>query len=120
VVARFARGDGIASQLFTDTTLSNRLTKSLQQIEHASTKTSDMMKDLQLVVDDIKQGEGTAGLILSDTLLREKLSRSASNIEQGTDRFNQNMEALKHNFLFRRYFRKLEKEQRNEARAQKN
>lgn len=76
------------------------------------------MKDLQLVVDDLKDGEGTAGLILSDTILREKLFKSASNIEQGTDRFNQNMEALKHNFLFRRYFRKIEKEQRNEAKAQ--
>ncbi|HCW07282.1 MAG TPA: MCE family protein, partial [Cytophagales bacterium] len=30
--------------------------------------------------------------------------------EQGTQRFNENMEALKHNFLFRGYFKKQEKE----------
>ncbi|HEY0654387.1 MAG TPA: MlaD family protein [Chryseosolibacter sp.] len=119
IVKKFEDGNGLASTLFTDTTLSNRLTSSLQQIQHASQNTSNMMKDLQLVVDDIKQGEGTAGLILSDTVLREKLFKSANNIEQGTDRFNQNMEALKHNFLFRRYFKKLEKDQRNQVNARK-
>lgn len=118
IVQRFGQGNGIASTLFTDTTLSSQLASSVQQLQNASQKTSGIMKDLQLVVDDLKDGEGTAGLILSDTILREKLFKSASNIEQGTDRFNQNMEALKHNFLFRRYFRKLEKEQRNEAKAQ--
>ncbi len=120
IVARFEKGNGIATRLFTDTTLSYRLTASLQQIQDASTQTSKMMKDLQLVVDDLRQGDGTAGLILSDTSLRVKLFKSASNIEQGTDRFNQNMEALKHNFLFRRYFKKLEKEQRNDAKAKKD
>lgn len=30
-------------------------------------------------------------------------------IEKGTEGFNENMEALKHNFLFRGYFKKLEK-----------
>ncbi len=118
IVQKFGQGNGIASTLFTDTTLSSQLAASVQQLQDASEKTSGMMKNLGLVVDDLKDGEGTAALILSDTILREKLFKSASNIEQGTDRFNQNMEALKHNFLFRRYFRKLEKEQRNEAKAQ--
>ena len=39
------------------------------------------------------------------------------NIELGTAKFNENMEALKHNFLTRRYFKKLEKE---EQKANKN
>ena len=79
-----------------------------------------MMKDLKVVVDDMKNGDGTAGLVLKDTLLRQSLFKSATNIEQGTDRFNQNMEALKTNFLFRRYFKKLEKEQKKTTEAKKN
>ena len=38
-----------------------------------------------------------------------KLNKSLNNIQTGTDGFNQNMEALKHNFLLRGYFRKQEK-----------
>ncbi|MBA4057755.1 MAG: MCE family protein, partial [Marivirga sp.] len=38
----------------------------------------------------------------------------------GTARFNQNMEALKSNFLFRGYFKKLEKEQNQTSKAKKD
>lgn len=120
IVQKFQNGDGLINRLFMDTTLAGQLNSSLQQIQDASVKTSEMMKDLRHVVDDMKEGEGTAGLILSDTLLREKLFRSASNIEQGTQRFNENMEALKHNFLFRSYFKKKEKQQRNNTQANTN
>lgn len=118
LVNKFETGDGLAHKLFTDTTLSSQLALSVHEIREASGKTSAIMQGLQRVVDDLQHGGGTAGLILSDTLLRQKLFRSASSIEQGTDRFNQNMEAMKHNFLFRRYFKKLEKEQRQNAKAQ--
>jgi phospholipid/cholesterol/gamma-HCH transport system substrate-binding protein len=111
LVMKFENGNGLAYKLFNDTSMSNQLSYSLKQIELASNQTSAMMKDLKLVVDDMKKGDGTAGLLLTDTLLRQTLLKSAINIEQGTDRFNQNMEALKANFLFRKYFRKLEQEQ---------
>ena len=120
LVNKFETGDGVASKLFTDTLLSKQLAASLHEIQNASTRASGMMKDLQEVVDGLKHGEGTAGLVLSDTSLRDKLFKSALHIEQGTDRFNQNMEALKHNFLFRRYFKKLEKAQRENAKAAKD
>ncbi|SKC83553.1 MlaD family protein [Ohtaekwangia koreensis] len=120
IVEKFQSGDGLINRLFMDTTLAGQLNSSLQQIQDASVKTSEMMKDLRHVVEDMKEGEGTAGLILSDTLLREKLFKSASNIEQGTERFNENMEALKHNFLFRSYFKKKEKQQRDSTQANKN
>ena len=117
IVLRLESGQGIAYQLFTDTTISQQLSSSLQKLEEASIQTSAMMQDLKTVVEDMKKGQGTAGLILTDSLLREKLYKSASNVEEGTDRFNQNMEALKSNFLFRRYFKKLEKEQKQNIHA---
>ncbi|MND09345.1 hypothetical protein D3C83_325920 [compost metagenome] len=39
-----------------------------------------------------------------------KLNASLDNIQKGTDAFNQNMEALKHHFLLRGYFKKQEKQ----------
>jgi phospholipid/cholesterol/gamma-HCH transport system substrate-binding protein len=117
LIQKLDNGNGLAQKLFTDTALVTQLTSSLQQIEQASNQTSVIMSDLKSVVDDMKQGDGTAGLILSDTMLRQSLFKSAVNIEQGTDRFNQNMEALKSNFLFRRYFKKIEKDQRETTKA---
>ncbi len=37
------------------------------------------------------------------------------NLQKGTDGFNQNMEALKHNFLFRGYFKNQEKSKQNQT-----
>jgi phospholipid/cholesterol/gamma-HCH transport system substrate-binding protein len=41
-------------------------------------------------------------------------------IEEGTERFNENMEAFKHNFLTRGYFKKMAKEEEKRSKeAQK-
>ncbi|WP_157998132.1 hypothetical protein [Aquimarina agarivorans] len=41
--------------------------------------------------------------------LVKDIDASIQSIKQGTESFNQNMEALKTNFLFKKYFKKLEK-----------
>jgi phospholipid/cholesterol/gamma-HCH transport system substrate-binding protein len=46
--------------------------------------------------------------------LVQKLDATLNNIESGTEKFDKNMDALKHNFLFRGYFKKLEKKQLKE------
>lgn len=112
LVQVFEQGNGLAHMIFTDTTLSQQLATSLEQILQASNHASWMMEDVNKIVDNIGQGDGLAGLLLMDTLFREAILNSALNIEQGTDGFNQNMEALKGNFLFRRYFRRLEKQKK--------
>lgn len=110
--------DGLVYRMFADTSYVHQLSASLQEIQQASNQAALTVQELQLVVNDMKQGEGTAGLILTDTLLRTTLMNSAQNIEEGTYQFNQNMLALKNNFLFRGYFRKLEKQQKKELNKQ--
>jgi len=120
IVARFGDGEGLAGTLFTDTTLTARLDHSLLEIQAASEKTARMMEDLEMVIQKVKTGEGTAGLLLADTVLRNTLMESALQLEQGTTRFNENMEALKTNFLFRRYFKRLEKTRTENLKAKNN
>jgi phospholipid/cholesterol/gamma-HCH transport system substrate-binding protein len=38
-----------------------------------------------------------------------------TNVNEASSKLNENLEALKHNFLFRGYFRKLEREKRKEG-----
>lgn len=109
LIVRLGQGNGMINRLFVDTMLTHKLETSVLHIELASKETSAMMKDLKMMVSEMHQGEGTAGLLLNDTLMRGSLFRSALSIEQGTDRFNQNMEALKTNFLFKGYFRRQKK-----------
>jgi len=81
-----------------------------------------LSNEINMVVAGIKQdvntGKGPANAILKDSVIVQKISKSLSNIEKGTDGFNQNMEALKHNFLFRGYFKKLERQKAEELKKQ--
>jgi phospholipid/cholesterol/gamma-HCH transport system substrate-binding protein len=70
-------------------------------------------------VKEMKRGEGTAGLILTDSAFRQTLYNSAANIEQGTERFNRNMEAMKAHFLFKKGYKKMEKEEQRSTKATK-
>jgi phospholipid/cholesterol/gamma-HCH transport system substrate-binding protein len=56
-----------------------------------------------------------ANTILKDSIMARNISLTMENLQKGTDGFNQNMEALKHNFLFRGYFKSLERKKIKEA-----
>lgn len=105
-------GKGIAGSLLYDTVSSATLKTGIQQLQEASQKMFQVTKDIKILTEKIKNGEGAAGLLMSDSAFATDLERSVRNIQSGTDRFDQNMEALKHNFLFRGYFKKQQKESR--------
>ena len=115
---RLQDGEGLVGSLLTDTTVFTTLDRAIRDVQIASSEAASLTNDLKIMIKEIGQGQGTVGVLLSDTVLAGKLYKSIGNIEEGTARFNENMEALKHNWLFRGYFRKQEKQARKESRAE--
>ncbi|MFN7792599.1 MAG: hypothetical protein ACK5NM_08600, partial [Cyclobacteriaceae bacterium] len=103
-------GKGVAGVLLYDTVSTVKLQKSIQQLQQATTKAVELTSDIRVVTEQLKKGQGATGVLINDTAFAQDLKKSMKNIEFGTDRFNQNMEALKHNFFFRGYFKKQDKE----------
>ncbi len=69
----------------------------------------------------ISEGEGALNYLTKDTILVQRLEATMKNIEEGTARFNENMEAFKHSFLTRGYYKKMAKEEQKAAKKeQKN
>lgn len=66
--------------------------------------------DLAEVVGTIKTGKGTIGKLLMDTTFAGNLDATMVNVKQASGGLKENMEAAKHNFLLRGYFKKKEKE----------
>jgi phospholipid/cholesterol/gamma-HCH transport system substrate-binding protein len=89
----------------------------VSKIELFSDKASGLVDEFNAMAgrvnDDFQNGPGTVHSLLTDSTLANRLSLSLYNIERGTEAFDQDMEALKHNFLLRRYFRRSEKKQRD-------
>lgn len=57
----------------------------------------------------INSGEGTLGRLIQDTAIARNLNQTILNLKKGSKGLGENMEAAKHNFLFRGYFKKKEK-----------
>ncbi|KAA2219818.1 MlaD family protein [Maribacter flavus] len=115
---RFVRNlnleESVAGVLLSDTISGGRIKKIIQNLDNSSFQIEKITMDLNDIVNDIKVGNGAIGYLSKDTVLVNQLDRTMRNIEEGTGRFNENMEALKHNFLTRGYFRKLERQKKKE------
>lgn len=113
IIAGVKNGKGSVGMLLTDSSLAINLDETIRQVRSSAKQIEDLSRDVNTMVtglqQDLTNGHGPLQAMLRDTVLVDKLSRSLDNIRKGTDGFNQNMEALKHNILFRGYFRKQEK-----------
>lgn len=119
LVTGIKEGRGTAGLLLTDTAAAGNLRVAMSKIKAASTNADHLTLQLEKLVNSLdqrlKSDKGSLQVLLSDTAFARNLSTTMDNLQKGTDGFNQNMEALKHNFLFRGYFRSLEKKKEKEA-----
>lgn len=109
-----------AGVLLTDTVSAARMKNLILHLEHSSIEIDKMSQDIQTMFGEVKDGKGAINYLATDTLFVKRLDETMRHIEQGTERFNENMEALKHNFLTRGYFRKLERQQKKAEQQQSN
>jgi len=91
--------------LLSDTLLSRELRLALYNMKTTSDSMAIISANLASVTRKIKAGQGAAGTLLYDSTFSTNMVQSMENIKKGTAAFNENMEALHRNFLFRKYFK---------------
>ena len=101
----------IAGILLNDTISGKQFKSTLTTINLASKKLDSTVTNLNQLIKNINSSNGAVNYITKDSILVNDLKKSIKNINEGTYKFNQNMEALKHNFLFKKYYKKKAKEQ---------
>lgn len=100
----------------------NTITKRLDEISDIIVNTSGSLKsivgnvdvtinDLRNILSNIKNGEGVLGKLISDKKMADSISSVIHNLVKTSDQTRiatsslaENMEALKHNWLFKSYF----------------
>ncbi len=103
-------GQGLLSTLLTDTSWVTTMSQALENIEHATMTVDQTSAEFQTLISKLDNDEGTVGTLLQDTLVAEDLKDIMDNLNEGSERFSENMQALRSNFLFRKYFKKKAKE----------
>ncbi len=103
-------GKGLVGALLYDTAYVSNLAQTLTNFQNAADSVQMISGDIRQITYKIQSGGGVASSVLSDTSLVNDLEASMKNLKSGSASFSENMEAMKHNFLFRRYFRKQAKQ----------
>ncbi|MCC6721347.1 MAG: MCE family protein [Bacteroidia bacterium] len=112
IVQDIKAGKGSVGSLIMDTSFSGKLNQTIVKVNALTDNTALISGDLNYITDKIKRGEGNVGTLLMDTTLVNDLNESLVNLKEGSKSFSENMEALKHSILFKRYFRKKAKSEK--------
>lgn len=111
VTAGLDRGEGLAYAILKDTALAGKFRSTLDDLQASGDHIREVSASLNEITDKLNKEEGALNYLTSDEEAMNTLKAILENIEQGTDKFDENMKAMREHFLFRGYFRKLEKQQ---------
>jgi phospholipid/cholesterol/gamma-HCH transport system substrate-binding protein len=119
IIADVKNGKGTVGHLLTDSSIALNIDDAIEKIKNIGTTADTLSVRINALItslnNEISNGKGTVSALLKDPAIKEDISRSLKNIEQGTRAFNDNMEAIKRSFLFRGYFRRLEKQKTGQS-----
>jgi phospholipid/cholesterol/gamma-HCH transport system substrate-binding protein len=110
----------VLGMIMNDTISGEKLKNVVVNLENSSHEIEKVIAQANQLIEDAKNSNGTYNYIVNDTSMVNSLKSTLKNIDEGTAKFNENMEALKHNFLFKGYFKKLERQEKREAKQSKN
>lgn len=106
--------ESLAAVLLSDSISALQIKNIITNLEKSSSEIEAVISNINHVVLEAKSGDGAINYMLSDTLLVENIDTTMKNLKEGSVLLNQNLEALKHNFLTRGYFKKQEKKKAKE------
>jgi phospholipid/cholesterol/gamma-HCH transport system substrate-binding protein len=81
----------------------------MEKLQLTAAKTEIASQELGEIMTKINSGEGSLGVLIHDTTMAGNLNQTIINLKQSTQGLDENMQALKHNFFFRRYYRRMER-----------
>jgi phospholipid/cholesterol/gamma-HCH transport system substrate-binding protein len=103
-----------------DSAVANKIKNMVTNLDQSTTEINTVIANLNATVLSIKDGKGSINYLANDPELVQKIDSTMTNINEASAKLNENMEAMKHNFLFRGYFKKQEKEKAKAAKAEEN
>jgi len=102
--------NSVAGLLLSDSTAQKNFSTIIEDLQVSSSQIKMISTDLGEFSTNLNSEKGALNFMLKDTGFVKNIDQSMQNIEEASFRFNENMEALKHNILFRGYFRKQARE----------
>lgn len=108
----------LANDLVSDTSIFNDLRQITQTLKTVSDSSQLLLNNLNATTLSFQKGienkESTLGMMLNDKASAAKIKSTLNNMEAASKKLDEDLEALQHNFLFKKYFKKKAKEEKNQ------
>ncbi|HEY1113203.1 MAG TPA: MlaD family protein [Chitinophagaceae bacterium] len=93
------RGNGALSTLVSDQEFANGIKQTVSSLQSSA-------NEFALFSASMNDGNGALSRLVSDEKIAKSLDSTMFNIQEATQKLDENMEALQHNFLLRGFFKK--------------
>lgn len=98
-----------------DTMVGNKIRHIVTNLDSSSQEITKVVSNLNTTISNAKDGKGAINYLSNNPKLVKQIDSTMTNINQSSQKLNENLEALKSNFLFRGYFKKQEKAKKKAA-----
>lgn len=110
VVGSIRDNESVAGVLLTDTVSGGKMKRIIENLEEASQQIGLIGQNLDTIVTEFRSADGAYHYLTQDEELVRRIDSTMINIQESSEKFNENMEAMRSSFLFKGYFKKQEKE----------
>lgn len=97
-----------------DPKVANNLRIIVENLSQSTKEINKVVDNLNQTILNVKDGKGTLNYLANNPKLVKQIDSTMTNVNKASIRLNENLDALKHNFLFRGYFKKQEKAKKKE------
>jgi phospholipid/cholesterol/gamma-HCH transport system substrate-binding protein len=100
----------LTNDLVTDTVLFNTIKATVSELKLIAAAAAELTNNLKKATSGLNSSNTPAGVLLNDEPAGSDLKSTIKNLELSSQKLNEDLEALQHNFLLRGYFKKKAKE----------
>jgi phospholipid/cholesterol/gamma-HCH transport system substrate-binding protein len=139
IAIKINSGRGTLGRLIHDTIIANNINDMIVNFQNSSKEMEEMItvtrgdvsgimesfqetaenaevstQQLEDIMVKVNTGQGTLGRLINDTVTSNNIDETILNLKNSSKGLDENMEALKHNILFRGYFKRKAKQEEQE------
>lgn len=115
IISKINYDESAAAVILSDTAAADQIRNIFVNLETSTEEVNVMTKNLEDYITELKTGKGALHHFTQNKDFVKEVDSTMIQIKEASEKLNQNMEALQHNFFFRRFFKKQARKERKEA-----